>query len=161
MKLYAGQLTPPGTPSTIDSTSDFKRTLAHSSSFGLLSPASLEETCLGISTQEISRLHGEAAMLRVECSGLAERHWQLCSEIDSTVDEMRGHLRIAARASGDRKLSLDQATKIGRWFLDVIERLRTLTTFMQKHDLQAAGSTPSLPRVSMARVCSPGPRRGG
>jgi len=57
---------------------------------------------------------------------IVERHFILCSAIGSTMDEMRQHLRAAARVSDDDRLSLEQATRIGRWFLNVGDRLSTL-----------------------------------
>jgi hypothetical protein len=160
----------PSTPSSIANTTEVRLPDSHSFSGHCIPSLSFqtalfkfgEDSGLGISVQEVSKLYAEASMLRVECTGLAEKHWRLCSEIDSVVDEMRANLRIAARASGDRKLSLEQATRIGRWFLDVIERLRSLTSFMEKSDVHTAGSYPLKSCMSMARVCSPpGPRRGG
>ena len=55
----------------------FKPNLGHG-------PAAGSTKCMDRGSM-VSRLHAEASMLRVECSGLAERHWQLCSEIDSTI----------------------------------------------------------------------------
>jgi len=104
---------------------------------------------------DVAKLHSDASLLRLECSALAERHWLLCSEVSCAADEMREHLRVAARASSDKRLALDQATRIGLWFLNVSDRLKNLTSFLHKEDFQHLGSRTSVPYLSFARICSP------
>lgn len=81
---------------------------------------------------DIAKLLSESSTLRVENSMLMERHWILCSEISGAADEMRKHMRRAAHASGDGRLSLEHATQIGSWFLQITDRLKNSTLFMHK-----------------------------
>lgn len=116
-------------------------------------PAAARELC-GLEVGEVADLHQEAAVLRVENCALAEQHWLLCTEVESVADELRERLRFAlhANAAGNQRLSLEQASLIGQWYLDVSDRLTSLTAFARKADdpQSYVGATP--PRTSLARV---------
>jgi len=144
-----GRFGSPRTPSTAASLH------AERSSFLSQATCSLATGTESFANDEIAKLHSDASLLRLECGALAERHWLLCSEVCLAADEMREHLRVAARASSDERLSLHQACRIGRWFLNVSDRLKNLTTFMHQEDFRSLVSRGSAPYLSLARICSP------
>lgn len=139
-------------PSRSGSTAATSRDRLGHSSASLLEQSVAERSKLSVAEpEEQARLHAENSILRVELAALAERHWLLCFEVNGTAEEMRAHLRTAAKSSGaPPELSLEKVSQIGRWFLQVIDRLKNHTGIMQIPDRnQGAGA------LTMAKIYSP------
>eukprot|EP00928_Gymnodinium_smaydae_P089382 TRINITY_DN73356_c0_g1_i1.p1 TRINITY_DN73356_c0_g1~~TRINITY_DN73356_c0_g1_i1.p1 ORF type:complete len:975 (+),score=237.03 TRINITY_DN73356_c0_g1_i1:132-2927(+) len=130
---------PPSTPSTAATSCDLSSIQqALYGKGGNQHVRSVLETSSGA----VAELHAEATTLRVENSALAERHWTLCAEVRSLAEGVRAQLRQAARDSvgGDQRLTLDRATQICRWILEVTDHLRSLATFALSSDFDQSSS---------------------